>query len=81
MATNPLALLHTNRRPPESRLRKTQPGPVTLAIRAMRRNEAPSWEARQAQIDAQERAALHALRLRIDAQFAADAALLEGVGA
>ena len=63
------------------RLRKPQPGPVTLAVRAMRPNEIPTWEVRQAQIDAEERAALRALRARINAQFAAVAALLEGVGA
>jgi len=60
------------------RLRKPQPGPVTLAIRAMRQTEAASWQARQ---DQEERRALAALRARIAAQFAADAALLERVGA
>ena len=58
------------------RLRKPQPGPVTLAIRAMRQSEAAAWQARE---DQDERAALHALRARIAAQFATDAALLEGV--
>jgi len=60
------------------RLRKPQPGPVMLAIRAMRGTEAASWQTRQ---DQEERRALGALRARIAAQFAADAALLEGVGA
>lgn len=62
------------------RLREPQSGPVTLAIRAMRSNEAPSWEMRQRQID-EERQALNALRVRIATQFAADTALLEGVSA
>jgi hypothetical protein len=57
---------------------RPQSGPVTLAIRAMRQTGAASWQARQ---DQDERAALHALRTRIAAQFAADAALLEGIGA
>jgi len=60
------------------RLRKPQPGPVTLAIRAMRQTEAASWQVRQ---DQEERRALAALRGRIAAQFAAAAALLEGVSA
>lgn len=33
-----------------------QSGPVTLAIRAMRANEAPTWEQRELQIDAECRA-------------------------
>jgi len=60
------------------RLRKPQSGPVTLAIRAMRQTEAASWQVRQ---DHEERSALAALRTRIAAQFAADAALLKGFGA
>jgi len=54
------------------RLRKPQLGPVTLAIRALRRNEAPSWEIRQTQINAEERAALAGLRQRIKAQIRSD---------
>lgn len=77
MATNPLELLHPIRPPFANRLRKPQPGPVTLAIRAMRQMEAASWQMRQ---DQEERRALAGLRARIAAQFAADAALLEGVG-
>ena len=60
------------------RLRKPQPGPVTIAIRAMRQTKAASWQTRK---DQEEHRALAALRARIAAQFAADAALLEGVGA
>jgi len=60
------------------RLRKPQPGPVTQAIRTLRQTEAASWQTRQ---DQKERRALAALRARIAAQFAADAALLEGAGA
>ena len=60
------------------RLRKPQPGPVTLAIRAMRQTDAASWQTRQNQ---EERRALAALRARIAAQFAADAVLLERVSA
>ena len=60
------------------RLPKPQPGPVTLAIRAMRQTEASFWQTRP---DHEERRALAALRARIAGQFAADAALLEGAGA
>ena len=60
------------------RLHEPQHGPVTLAIRAMRQTEAAAWQARQ---DQEERRALAALRARIAAQFAADAAMLEGAGA
>lgn len=42
-----------------------QPGPVTRAIRGLRPNEAPTWEQRQREIDAEERAAMRALRRRI----------------
>ncbi|POR41958.1 hypothetical protein CRT23_15175 [Methylobacterium sp. V23] len=38
----------------------------------MRQNEAPSWETRQAQINAEERVALAGLRKRIKAQIRSD---------
>lgn len=57
---------------------RLQSGPVTLAIRAMRQTEVASWQSRQ---DQEERRALAALRARIAAQFAADAALLEEISA
>jgi len=44
----------------------------------MRQTKAASWQTRK---DQEEHRALAALRARIAAQFAADAALLEGVGA
>lgn len=66
---NPTASARAGER---SRLRKSQPGPVTLAIRGLRTNEAPSWDVRQAQINAEERAALRDLRRRIKGQIEAD---------
>lgn len=54
-----------------------QLGPVTRAIRALRPNEAPTWEVRQALIDAEEREALRALRKRIKAQIDSDLARVD----
>lgn len=51
----------SRRVPPAAR----QPGPVTRAIRGLRPNEAPTWEMRQREIDAEERAAMRALRRRV----------------
>lgn len=62
------------------RLRKPHPGPVTLAIRAGRHCVNPSSDVLAVQHQ-EERRALNALRGRIAAQFAADAAMLERVGA
>lgn len=64
----PITPAHAGER---GRLRKPQPGPVTLAIRTLRRNEAPSWEMGQRQIN-EEREALRALRKRIQDQIDAD---------
>ena len=57
-----------------------QPGPVTVAIRAVRRRANPASDVLAAQ-HREERRALNALRGRIAAQFAFDAALLERAGA
>ena len=78
MATNPLTFLQPKRAPLDRRPHRPRAGPVTLAIRAMRETEAAAWQAHQ---NNEERRALAALCTRIAAQFAADAAVLEGVGA
>lgn len=67
MTTTQTRTAPSRRVPPAAR----KPGPVTLAIRVLRPNEAPSWEIRQAEIAAEERAALRALRRRV-AQAVAD---------
>jgi hypothetical protein len=61
MTTTQTRTAPSRRVPPAAR----QPGPVTLAIRALRPNEAPTWEQRQREIDAEERATLRALRKRV----------------
>lgn len=61
MTTTQTRTAPSRRVPPAAR----QPGPVTRAIRALRPNEAPTWEMRQREIDAEERAALRALRKRV----------------
>jgi hypothetical protein len=63
-----------------SRLRKQDLGPVNLAIRAVRCRANPASDVLAAQ-HLEERRALNALRGRIAAQFAFDAALLERAGA
>lgn len=63
-----------------NRLRKQDLGPVTLAIRAVRYHANHASDVLTAQHQ-EERHALHALRVRIAAQFAFDAALLERPGA
>nr|USU32905.1 hypothetical protein NG677_04180 [Methylobacterium sp. OTU13CASTA1] len=61
MTTTQTRTAPSRRVPPAAR----QPGPVTLAIRALRPNEAPTWEQRQREIDAEEREAMRALRRRV----------------
>lgn len=67
MTTTQTRTAPSRRVPPAAR----QPGPVTRAIRGLRPNEAPTWEIRQSQIAAEERATLLALRRRV-AQAVAD---------
>lgn len=61
-------------------LSKPHFGPVTVAIRAVRHRANPASDVLAAQ-HREERRALEALRLRITANFAADADLLERASA
>ena len=80
LALNPLLPAGDHRLPLLGAGLGRRPGPVTIAIRAVRHRADSTSDLLAAQHQ-EERRALHALRVRIAAQFAADNALLEGIRA